>query len=178
MEKVEVALDVLCIEVEETFRIDELAEETCLEVEVRTCGTSCITAKTDDVACPDNLVGLAKMATHVAVNCLESVRVTDDDVVAITAALESYDAHFAREGCANGVSHEDLNVCSVVLTAERATIAVVAGYHSAVARHVEGCSGVLHVCQRFLLVEADQRDAVDGTHLSVDGCDIGESVLC
>lgn len=204
-EEVEVAFDVLSFEVEEAFRVDELSEEACLEVEVGACGASGIASEPDDVASLDDLVGLAEVAAHVSVDGLETIGVTDDDEVSVAVTFVFDDAHFAREGRTDGVSDEDFDVCAVVLAAEGGSVAVVAGDESAVARHVElsqvylvfcgdvvlfhacvfifpcgveRCSRGLYVGQCFVLAKAYQRDAVDGTHLAVDGRYVGEPVLC
>ena len=88
-EDVEVAFHVLCLEVEELLRVDEFAQETCLEVQVGTRGASRIAAQSDDVACANYLIRLAEVLAHVAVNGLESVGMTDDYILSVAFAISS-----------------------------------------------------------------------------------------
>ena len=94
-EKVEVAFDVTCLEVEEFFGVDELSEEACLEVQMRTRRASGVAAESDGFACFDDLVGLDEVLAHVAINGFEAVGMSDDNVVAVASAFVANDAHFA-----------------------------------------------------------------------------------
>ena len=112
----EITRDVLMLKVEHEGRVDGYAAEACLEVEVRTCGAAGVASESDGLSGADNLVGLDELLRHVAVESFEAVGVADDDVVTVAVGVEVNHAHFAVEGCADGVADIDFDVQTVVVT--------------------------------------------------------------
>ena len=70
-----------------------------------------------------------------SVDGLQTVRMTDYDILAIAAGLVSHDAHLAGEGCADGVADIDFNVQTLVHAAPAGT--EVARHDAARCRHAE-----------------------------------------
>ena len=106
-------------------------------MEVRSVGTASIATQSDRFAGLDGLVLFHEMFTHVAVESLQAVGVTDDDILAIALAFVLHHTHLAVEGSAYGIAHIHLDVGAVVLSAEAGTIAKVACHQSAVGGHME-----------------------------------------
>ena len=62
---------------------------------MRARAPSCIAAKSDDVTGPYLLILVNELLRQVAVDGLQSVGVSDDDILAIASSLVSYDAYFS-----------------------------------------------------------------------------------
>ena len=72
-----------------------------------------------------------------SIDRLESIGVADDEVVAVPSTLVGTDTHLAREGCAYGITHAELEVYPIMHTSEATAISVVRGDLSGLDRHHE-----------------------------------------
>ena len=134
-EKVEVARDILIAEVEHQCGVERHATEACLEVEVRTRGTTSVSTETDGVTSPHVLIFPHKVSGQVAVDGLQSVVVTDDNIVAVTCTFVTHYTNLAVEGSANRISLLHLDVETLVHAAPASS--KLAGNHAALGWHVE-----------------------------------------
>ena len=75
------------LEIDETVRVDIVAEISDLKVEVRTIRTPCVAAKTDDIAGLHHLSGIHQPAGKVRVIGLQAVVVTDDHEVTVATGV-------------------------------------------------------------------------------------------
>ena len=66
-------------------------------MEVRPCAAAGISAETDDLACMNRIAGLYHTFTQVTVPCFETVVVTDDDQVAVSALVVARYADLTAE---------------------------------------------------------------------------------
>ena len=193
-----IACDILLAEVEHQRRIERHSAKTCLEVQMRTCAASGVSSKSYGFAGTNQLILLNKVFRHVRVDCLQSVVVTYHNIVAITTALISHDAHLAAERSTNGVAYINLYVKSLVVASPAPS--EVACHHPARRRHTEmaqvdavavghfGCAVSVFVvptvielgCRRFHFLsgcDISQHDRIHCFHFSVDGSLSGKKVL-
>ena len=98
-------------------------------------GASRIASQPDGFSCLHFLVGAYELFGEVPVNGFQPVVVAYNDIVAVSAGIIAYDAYFAVEGSADGITSIDLYVQSLVHTAEGRAVAIIAGDISAGGRH-------------------------------------------
>ena len=98
------------LKIDNMGRIDGLPEEARLEMEMRTGRTACVSAQTDGVARTDDVVHFHQLFGKMAVDGFQSVRMADNEVIAVAAAFVIADAHFPVEGGADGIALIDYEV--------------------------------------------------------------------
>lgn len=131
MENVEVTRDVLVREVEEQRRVDGFAEQAGFKVQMRTKRAARVATQSDWFAGLDLLIYLNQLLGEVTVDGFKTVVVADNYVLAIAAGIVADDAHFAVEGCIDGIANIDFNVKTLVHAAESRPIAEIARHVSA-----------------------------------------------
>ena len=141
VERVGVGMGSLVFKVEDSGRVDGVAHITGFEVEVRACGAAGVAAEGDRVAGFDHLVGLNEEAGEMAIDGFEAVGVSEHDVVAVAAALESRQAHLAVECGAHGIAHPQVEVHTLMHAPKPRAVAIgridAAGHRHVIFAHVD-----------------------------------------
>ena len=202
MEHIVIAQNILSSKVEQLLGIDEASQETCLEMQMRAIRPSRISTQSDGLTCAYHLIFLDQLFAHVSVQSLQSVGVTYDDILAISAALILHHAYLTIKGSTYGIAHIYLDIRTIMLSAETGTISEMAGHQPAVCGHVESTqiyaillwelhtitahifvvpSGIQsrgrHLINLLLLQELHDRHAINSPQLTVYGSHAGQFVL-
>lgn len=117
------------LEVEDGFRVDCIAHETCFEVKVWTGASASVAGESDWLTSFHVLVRLHKEAREVTINCFKAVFVTNDYIEAVATAFVFCEADASAECCIDGIANGCADVNTLVHAFEARAITVRRGYH-------------------------------------------------
>lgn len=135
VEDIVVARDILVAEVEHQGRVEGYATQTRLEVEVGTCASACIAAQSDGLAGAHLLVLTDELLGEMTVDGLQTIGMTDDNIVAVASGFVAHNTHLTGKGGTDGVADIYFDVQAFVHTAPATT--EVAGDDAARRGHAE-----------------------------------------
>ena len=95
VESIIIARYVLLTEIEHKSGIESHAAKTCLEVKVRTRASSSVTTETDNITGANLLILIYELLREVSVDSLQTVVMSDDDILTVSSALVSYNSDFS-----------------------------------------------------------------------------------
>ena len=104
-------------------------------MQVRTRAASRVTTESDRITGANLLILCYQLLGHVTVDSLQSVIVTDHDILTIAASLIAYDTYLTAESSTDGITDIHLDVKTFVLASPTGT--EVAGQHATGCRHAE-----------------------------------------